>query len=499
MSTISVYKPSKYQQAIYDCVINTNKNIVVNATAGSGKTTVLEECSRLIKSTRPIFLAFNKKIVEELKTRISPNIRCSTLHSFGMSSLINHYRTNFKVSQYKTFVFANLVLKDHPEREKLSKKDEMIYLYTMKQIVDLIRLNLINDTDKEAIKALCLYHDIDVTEQDISDVTEIFTYLHYYNSKLNQKQNQIDFVDMIYLPSTNRDIEVDKFDTMFLDEVQDISIIQHKLIDKLLLPNSRSIVVGDSQQQIYEFIGASADSFKKFQNRPNTVTLPLSISYRCAKNIVLEAKKVYPEIEPFEFAEEGEVRNGFLSEAEEGDFVICRNNRPLIKAFFQLVAIDKKATVVGKDIETGLLKFISKIKDLSKIDGCLKLRENLSFLESELKQQGIEKPQNHYKYINQLEKVLIIELIANKLTYMFEVEKKIEEIFREDVRAIKLMTIHGSKGLEADRVFVIEKFEGKNLIPSIHAHQPWQLTQERNLSFISLTRAKRELVIVHLN
>ena len=41
-------EPSKYQKVIYDTIINTNKNIVVKATAGSGKTTTLVEISKII-------------------------------------------------------------------------------------------------------------------------------------------------------------------------------------------------------------------------------------------------------------------------------------------------------------------------------------------------------------------------------------------------------------------------------------------------------------------
>ncbi len=497
MSVKTIHKPSPNQRGIYDCVIYTDKNIIVNATAGSGKTTVLEECAKLIKpGLKNIFLAFNKKIVEELKTRVPSTVRCSTLHSLGYSSLINHYRISFKLSQYKTFMFSEMILKD---REKLSAKDKTIFQYTMRQIVDLVRLNLIDDKDENAIRTLCDHHDIEVTKQDIKDVLEIFVYLHYYNSKLNFKQNQIDFVDMIWLPVVNKDIEVDKYDTVFVDEIQDLSLCQQKLVDRLLTPKSRTIVVGDSFQSIYGFIGSDGNSFKKFENRPNSVTLPLSISYRCAKNIVLKAKEVNPEIEPYEFAEEGEVRNGTLNEVTENDFVISRNNRPLIKAFFDLISQGKKATVIGKDIEAGLFKLTSKLKDLSKIEGLIKLEENLLFLKNQLIEQGIKKPENNYKYVNLEEKILIIELIAQGCSYMFEVEKKIEEIFREDVKAIKLMTIHGSKGLEADRVFLIERYEGKNLIPSKYAIQAWQLVQEANLKFISLTRAKKELIIVHLN
>lgn len=55
-----------------------------------------------------------------------------------------------------------------------------------------------------------------------------------------------------------------------------------------------------------------------------------------------------------------------------------------------------------------------------------------------------------------------------------------------------LSTIHKAKGLENDRVF----FLCPELIPSRFATQPWQYEQERNLKYVAITRAKRELIYV---
>ena len=58
---------STYQNAIFDTILATNKNIVVNATAGSGKTFTAVEISQLVPASKNVaFLAFNKSIVEEL-------------------------------------------------------------------------------------------------------------------------------------------------------------------------------------------------------------------------------------------------------------------------------------------------------------------------------------------------------------------------------------------------------------------------------------------------
>ena len=74
----------------------------------------------------------------------------------------------------------------------------------------------------------------------------------------------------------------------------------------------------------------------------------------------------------------------------------------------------------------------------------------------------------------------------------------IEQIFEEKKDAIKLMTIHKSKGLENERVFLITKFDGMILQPWKYAKKSWELVQERNLMFVAYTRAKSELILFEI-
>ena len=60
---------------------------------------------------------------------------------------------------------------------------------------------------------------------------------------------------------------------------------------------TRLVSVGDSNQMLYSFAGGDPDSFNALKSIPNTECLPLSISYRCPKNVVEFAKKLVPSIE----------------------------------------------------------------------------------------------------------------------------------------------------------------------------------------------------------
>lgn len=70
--------------------------------------------------------------------------------------------------------------------------------------------------------------------------------------------------------------------------------------------------------------------------------------------------------------------------------------------------------------------------------------------------------------------------------------REIEKIFVDDTAGIVLSTMHKAKGLESDRVFIIERFR----LPVPFATQNWEREQENNLDYVARTRAKHTLVYV---
>lgn len=80
--------PSKYQRAIYHEVKSGSGNVVIEARAGSGKTTTLVNALKLIpKNKRILVSAFNVKIAAELRARCPSNVDVMTLHGFGLRQL----------------------------------------------------------------------------------------------------------------------------------------------------------------------------------------------------------------------------------------------------------------------------------------------------------------------------------------------------------------------------------------------------------------------------
>lgn len=104
---------SDQQTAIWDCIANESCNIIVEALAGTGKTTTIVEglkrlpppaptTGRVVGGASYAFVAFNKSIATELQRRVPPGVVASTMHSMGFAAVRQHVkRTN--VDQDKVF------------------------------------------------------------------------------------------------------------------------------------------------------------------------------------------------------------------------------------------------------------------------------------------------------------------------------------------------------------------------------------------------------------
>jgi superfamily I DNA/RNA helicase len=485
---------SKYQLAIFDTVIKTNSNILVDAVPGAGKTTTIVEASKLIpKYKSSIFVAFNKSIVEELTNKLPNNVKCSTIHSLGMTALTKHFKCSLRVSEYKT---SNAVTPDIVKAYDVQKQNEMMFKMNILKIIELARMT---DCARNiaSLTELTNRFNIAALNGEISASLEVMDKLDKNNVRLNKKYSMIDFTDMVVLP-TKLNVKLDQYDVVFVDEAQDLNKAQKAFVNRLVKPGGRKIIVGDGKQAIYGFSGSDSEGFYQIADEPNTVQLPLSVCYRCGSDIVQLARQVYPDIQSFEGAKQGVVvRGGSIEDMNDGDMVVCRNTRPLIKMYFDLIAINKKCHLVGKDIATSLQAMVSKVQHLSLAQGIATLHEELDKLESDLLAKGVKKPKNNEKYQSHLENILAIELIGRHCFSMKEIHNKLHLIFNENQgQGINLLSGHRSKGLEANTVYFIEKFEDKKLLPSPYSTQPWQIVQENNLLFVIYTRAKNKLVIM---
>jgi superfamily I DNA/RNA helicase len=477
------FQPSVFQQAIFDEIEQSTDNLFISAVAGSGKTTTILKCLDLLPKGKDIvFLAFNKSIVTELQDRVKrADVRISTMHSFGWNIIRNKYGKKAKLNDNK---ILGKVEKLSESVEEMTEKKKFWYFYTAKKVLDLARLNLV--TSKSDLENICNMHDIFLEEEDLDFCMQTW-------NLIKKDFTQFDFTDMVYLPAIDDTMRVPKYDYVFVDESQDLSLAQQKIIQKMLKSDGRLICVGDPQQAIYGFAGADSNSYNRLGSLyPNTKFLPLSVCYRCASSIVNYAKDVVPHIESAPNAEEGEVRNGNLLQLRSDDWILCRNVKPLVMLNLHLLKQGIKSKVKGKDIGEGLLNMVKKVGTKSLKALILKLEHNYTKTLYNLSEKGVSKPEKHPKAIVLLQKIDLIQVLSEGLVNTDQLIDRIKDIFSDEIKGIILSTIHKSKGLENDRVFLI----CPELMPSPYAVHAWQIEQENNLKYVAITRARKELVVV---
>jgi DNA helicase-2/ATP-dependent DNA helicase PcrA len=494
---------SPYQQAIFSNTILSNSHLAISATAGSSKTTVLVEVAKRIPYNRSsIFMAYNRHIVAELTAKLPSTTQCKTLHAIGLAILKRHFG-EVKLYDKKQIDFIEPHFRDETNNKKKWKT-----IFAIDQVMRLARASMTEPT-QEALNDLMNKHALYLEETEMIALARSLR--AYYDSirRFNRGSITIDFQDMISIP-VMLDLKSSQYDFVLVDEAQDMSELDRRLINKLVKPiTGRRIIVGDPRQAIYSWRGADIDSFEKFASEPNTLRLPLSISYRCPRAVVAEAQTIYPEIEPWEHAEEGLVEHeGQLEMIQEGDLVLCRNNRPLFEVLLYLIDKGVKAYILGKDLEVGLLNMLKHLNGDEKCADILDefVGSTLEKLSDSLKEKGIKSPDKHPKYTAAEEKLSIIAVCFRKFNYVWEVEEFLSDIFEDEDQdgaffprvGAKLSTIHKAKGMESDRVFVVDHFDAKPLIPSQYAVTEQQLISEENLRFVSRTRAKKEMYFLHL-
>jgi len=479
------FQDSDFQIAIFNEIEDQRRrNILINAKAGSGKTTTIVRALKKIPETElTIFLAFNKDIVRELEARVPRHVKVSTLHAWGMKELVYKFK-NVSVDESKVYKIIQTMIPSWG----IAEEEVDAYSNRVEKLVDMFRFALPQSLAE--VMELCEKHEIELLNGEIERAKEVL-----YACRKDTKT--FDFIDMIYFPAFSNQMKLRKFKNVFIDECQDLNRAQHEMLKKLVDPNGgRLIAVGDPNQSIYGFAGADVESFNNLRTLlPNTVELPLSFSYRCGSKIITHAQQIVADILPSPTAKEGNVRAGSFKEIQDGDFVLCRNTRPLVAMCMKFISEGRKATIKGGDIGKNLTNMIKKTK--AKTQDAL-----FNALEKDYKKL-VEKTKALYPsrdaekvstVVNMSDKIGALRAIANetKTKSTDEMKDIIARIFSEDAKGIILSTMHKSKGLEADNVFIIEA----QLCPAFYAMQPWQIAQEYNLMYVARTRAKNNLIYV---
>lgn len=473
------------QKAVFDHVDNSKQHLVIQALAGSGKTTTIVEALYHTRNDESVLLvAFNKAIAEELKTRAPADVDVRTLHSFGFNQIKAARGKNVEIHGYKVADMVRDLLGRSRDLREVRTAVAKLVSYGKAHITDmnqerrtlLTTLNTLadnyglfvapkRDRGVKLDRGMINVHALEILRTCAKDTT-----------------GKIDFDDMIWLPIV-QNLPIQSFDRIFVDETQDLNATQLEMILRAAGDSGQIIAVGDENQSIYQFRGADSQAMPRMIETLKAKTLPLSITYRCAKKIVEEANEWVPALTAKDGAAEGKIdqitRDTLIDSAAPGDFVISRTNAELVSLCLTWIAQGKKALIRGKAIGDQLISLIRSTDAINIVE----LRTAINGWQ-EVEAKRLEELNRNPAPVHDTAACICALIDVSKT--VDEVCDKISALFVDDLgAAIQLMSTHKSKGLEAEKVFLLRD-----------TYLRWPGQEEENLLYVAITRAKSELVYV---
>lgn len=461
-------------------------------------TATIIACMKLVQSKKKcIFLAFNKSVKEEIEGKLVgyPNCTVKTVHGLGYSMLCGYMDEQPVVDEFKYNTYLRHNINELSTAILKDKKEIDEYCDNIIQLLEFSRMNLAQS--KNEIKKIANEYSIP-TEQD--EVAVVLQLLKWGKNNLTT----VDFTDLVWLPY-ELDIppKQNKYDWIFNDEAQDYSVAYVKLFHRCFKRGTRFVSCGDEFQSINQFAGASEQAFNTMISMPNTQVFDLPMSYRCDKAIIKEANTFVPDIISRPNAGMGLVKHDTrLAELRDGDLGLARTNAIIFKAYARLIKMGKACYVKGNDDDKN--KLLATIKKYSvgevlaknfESDGLFpRMYDNMINERNNLVKSGLD----IIDAINSQHIQTIYDTISSLVTISDGCEtttdlvNKINKIYSHSDTGICLSTIHKAKGLEAENVHIF----CRSTMPQKYAKTTSEMQQERNLIYVSITRAKHKLCYV---
>lgn len=509
---MSNFVPSPEQQAILDAVQKRTENLAIEARAGSGKTTILLEIARrLPRSGNRLFCAFNRSIVSELERKLDgTGVTTKTFHSIGLGSLARalgwsglpnpntlKYRSIMTTwaessSEFSEAIEAAILNAPQDQAESSAKEMRREALKMGTEVLNWLRYKLIDPTDEVGLMEMISRYrlDEDIMGDDgiisavVGGVPEMML-----EAEAQTKQRVIDYTDQIYWV-VKWDSPVKRYQYIFTDEAQDLSPMQRRLIEKSLDPNGRIFVVGDPRQAIYEFAGSDSDSFDLTVDTFNCHVLPMTVTRRCAQVITRHAARIVSDFQALPTSPRGKViwwtEDRMLEVLKPGDMVLSRVRAPLIKGVLECIGARMPATILGSEIGKALISILDKLERRNGFEFA-RIREVLDlYTKEQVERYTAKGDEAMVATVEDSQSALLAVIDYANASSIDQLKGEIDVLFsdKDSKTQITFTTIHKSKGLEADRVFILSP----DKLPLGGGDQ------EDNLDYVARTRAKSALV-----
>lgn len=293
------YELTSLNESQLMALYQTEGAVLVTAGAGSGKTRLLtHRIAYLIKEKQIspyniLAITFTNKAANEMLERTSAMLDnqagfwISTFHSMCAKILRRDidklgYSSNFSIyadSDSDKLIDQILQEKNLAEQKKDLKKAISFHISNCKN-------------NNYSLK---VYHELNQTVDDIDKIMQVF---YEYEARM-QKSNALDFNDLLtktyeLLTKNEQVLEYysNRFQYILVDEFQDTNAIQYELVKLLASKHKNVFVVGDEDQCIYTWRGASYRNIARFIKEFDAKMFKLELNYRSSSNILNLANKL---------------------------------------------------------------------------------------------------------------------------------------------------------------------------------------------------------------
>ena len=501
--------------------------VCVIAGAGTGKTRAITHRLAyavdigVIDPNRILALTFTARAAGEMRTRLRtlgvPSIAARTFHSAALKQLMYFWPDVLGGRFPSLLTTKSGFLGEALGRAGVSATKSQAVLRDLAGEIEWSKV--IGIAPDEYIRAVDDYGRATRIAQSKVEPRDIARVYDAYES-LKKQERAIDFEDVLLLTvgmlEEDRDVRErvrDQYRYFTVDEYQDVSPLQQRLLDLWVGKRTDICVVGDPAQTIYSFAGASPAFLLNFTNRyPDAEVIRLSTGYRSTPEIINTANSVLRsaelgyDLDPFNDHGDRPALHGFKNEKEEIEAVVAsikrdqesgiqlfdiailaRTNAQLEKyeAALDAASIENQIRTSERFFNRGEVKeLISAIRSASVLSD--PKGDWLADLRDALKVAG-ESP--FARALLNLGRELSNEGITNLRAFLREVEDRADQNNPPTLPGVTLATLHGAKGLEWEKVYLVGASDGT---------LPWRgeaIEEERRLFYVGITRARKTLAL----
>jgi DNA helicase-2/ATP-dependent DNA helicase PcrA len=501
--------------------------VCVIAGAGTGKTRAITHRLAyavdigVVDPLRILALTFTARAAGEMRTRLRalgvPNIAARTFHSAALKQLMYFWPDVLGGRFPALLTTKSGFIGEALGRAGITATKSQAVLRDVAGEIEWSKV--IGIAPDEYIRAVDDYGRAARIAQSKVEPRDIARIYEAYES-LKKQERAIDFEDVLLLTvgmlEEERDVRErvrDQYRYFTIDEYQDVSPLQQRLLDLWVGKRTDICVVGDPAQTIYSFAGASPAFLLNFTNKyPGAEVIRLSTGYRSTPeiintaNAILRSADLGHDLDPINGHGEKPILDGFKNEKEEIEAVvssIMADQKSEIQLFdiavlartnSQLEKFESALSAAGieNQIRTSERFFNrSEVKELiSSIRSASVLSDPNGDWLADLRDAMKNSATSEYaRALLNLGRELANDGVTNLRAFLREIEDRAEQNNPPTLPGVTLATLHGAKGLEWEKVYLVGASDGV---------LPWRgeaLEEERRLFYVGITRAKKTLAL----